>query len=223
MVDRSKKTTNCGPVKGYLVLYNLVSCAGWAIVLVQSLYHLLIHGSDSYATLYPVIGDTLRWVQTAALLEILHSLLGLVRSPVGTTVVQVSSRLLLVWGICYPFQVPAVQSHWAFLSMTLAWSITEVIRYLFYALNLLGQQPGWLLWCRYTFFIILYPIGAGSEAVLVYQALPSADEAYPYYGYLLRVILAVYPFGLGVMYTHMLHQRKRYLREQARDKGKKQQ
>ena len=37
--------------------------------------------------------------QTAAILEVLHSLVGLVRAPVGTTAMQVASRLWLVWGI----------------------------------------------------------------------------------------------------------------------------
>ena len=37
-------------------------------------------------------------VQTAACLEVVHSLIGLVNSPAFTAAMQVSSRLLLVWG-----------------------------------------------------------------------------------------------------------------------------
>ncbi len=40
-----------------------------------------------------------------------------------------------------------------------AWSITEMIRYSFYAGGLLHMTPGVLTWLRYTLFIILYPIG----------------------------------------------------------------
>ncbi|RKP10286.1 protein tyrosine phosphatase [Thamnocephalis sphaerospora] len=221
--SKNKSAGSSGLVKAYLLFYNFASCAAWGHVLLRAASHLAAEESGGFATLYSAIGDELLWVQTGAALEILHSLFGLVRSPVGTTVTQVFSRLLLVWGICNQFHVPAVQSHWAYTSMTFAWSITEVVRYLFYGLNLLGQQPSWLLWCRYTFFLVLYPIGAGSEAMLVYQALPAADALYPYYGYILRAILLVYPPGLGVMYTHMLGQRKRYLRAQALDKGKKRQ
>jgi very-long-chain (3R)-3-hydroxyacyl-CoA dehydratase len=57
--------------------------------------------------------------------------------------------------------------------MIAAWSVTEVIRYSFYAFTLLGSVPYFLTWCRfarlfdafdltafrYTFFIIVYPIG----------------------------------------------------------------
>lgn len=57
--------------------------------------------------------------------------------------------------------------------MVLSWSITEVIRYEFYACNLLGSEPYPLLWLRYTTFYVLYPTGAGSEAALVFSTLPS--------------------------------------------------
>nr|CAG8527922.1 3285_t:CDS:2 [Entrophospora candida] len=65
-----------------------------------------------------------------------------------------------------------VRSHWAFTSMTIAWSIAEIVRYLYYAFNLIGKQPDLLLWCRYTFFYLLYPVGAGSEAVLIFKSIP---------------------------------------------------
>jgi hypothetical protein len=56
--------------------------------------------------------------------------------------------------------------------MILAWSITESIRYAFYACSLLGFQPKPLLWLRYNTFYILYPLGAGSEAFLMASVLP---------------------------------------------------
>lgn len=57
--------------------------------------------------------------------------------------------------------------------MVLAWSITEIIRYSFYAATKLQFQPRWLLWLRYNTFFVLYPLGAGSEAALIYSTLPS--------------------------------------------------
>jgi very-long-chain (3R)-3-hydroxyacyl-CoA dehydratase len=137
-----------GLSRAYLLLYNLASCAAWAHVLQYTFYHLRTYGFGGMSTLYAAIGDELRWVQTFAVLEILHSALGLVRSPLGTTLTQVASRLLLVWGICYTFNVPEVHTHWAFTTMTIAWSITEVVRYMFYALGLFDISPSLLLWCR---------------------------------------------------------------------------
>lgn len=56
--------------------------------------------------------------------------------------------------------------------MVLSWSITEIIRYSFYAANRLGYEPKWLVWLRYNTFYILYPTGAGSEAACIFATLP---------------------------------------------------
>lgn len=53
-----------------------------------------------------------------------------------------------------------------------AWSVTEVIRYSFYALKEVGSVPAVLTWLRYTTFIVLYPIGVSSELAMVWLALP---------------------------------------------------
>lgn len=45
------------------------------------------------------MGRWIKWTQTLAMLEILNSGLGWVRSPLGTTVSQVASRLWTVWGV----------------------------------------------------------------------------------------------------------------------------
>lgn len=60
--------------------------------------------------------------------------------------------------------------------MVLSWSITEVIRYTFYALNLVGLEPYPLLWLRYTTFWLLYPTGAASEAFLIFSTLPDLKK-----------------------------------------------
>jgi very-long-chain (3R)-3-hydroxyacyl-CoA dehydratase len=59
--------------------------------------------------------------------------------------------------------------------MVLAWSLTEVIRYSFYATSLVSEVPYALLYLRYTTFFVLYPLGAGSEAFLIYSTLPSSS------------------------------------------------
>ena len=70
----------------YLALYNFASMAGWAYVLMLITGHFNRGGIAE--TLYDSIEGPLKVVQTTALLEILHSILGLVRSPVSTTAIQ---------------------------------------------------------------------------------------------------------------------------------------
>lgn len=59
--------------------------------------------------------------------------------------------------------------------MVFAWSATEIIRYSFYSGNLLGREVPFLTYLRYTTFYVLYPIGALSEAGLIYATLPSGS------------------------------------------------
>lgn len=56
-------------------------------------------------TTYSVVGWSTAFVQSGAVLEVLHVGLGWVRSPIGTTTMQVASRLFLVWGISEPYEV----------------------------------------------------------------------------------------------------------------------
>ncbi|RHZ65775.1 hypothetical protein Glove_311g68 [Diversispora epigaea] len=205
--SRSKTKINTG-INGYLILYNSISCVGWSYVLGLSLLE-LVKNNGNYTIIHDKVGWILTIVQTGAILEVFHVIIGFVKSPLMTTVFQVSSRLFIVWLVLNIF--PQVHSHWAFTTMTIAWCITECLRYSYYVFNLVGKQPGWLLWCRYTFFYILYPLGAGSEAMLVYQSLPHSKQLNNTYYWLEVLILITYFPGFFVMYTHMISQRRKYL------------
>lgn len=88
--------------------------------------------------LYSEVELPLQWFQTAAVLEVFHSLFGLVRSPLSTTVVQVASRQILLWAVVV-HEPPNSTEHPRLAPMLMAWAVTEVIRYSFYAFNLLGK------------------------------------------------------------------------------------
>jgi very-long-chain (3R)-3-hydroxyacyl-CoA dehydratase len=78
-----------------LFLYNLTLAGGWGYLLYLTVNHYVHEGKPE--NLYPVIEVPLKVFQTLAVMEIVHSLLGLVSSPVFTTVMQVWSRLFVVW------------------------------------------------------------------------------------------------------------------------------
>lgn len=58
--------------------------------------------------------------------------------------------------------------------MVVSWALTEVVRYAFYAATLVGNgsAPALLTWARYSTFFVLYPTGAGSEALVNFATLP---------------------------------------------------
>lgn len=125
-----------------------------------------------------------------------ETLPGIVRAPLVTTVMQVSSRLLLVWPIVNTWPFLALSPFYA--SMLVAWSVTEVIRYSYFALSLAQMLPRALTWVRYTTFYVLYPLGITSECMLVYGATGPAGQKSGWIGEgVLYAILAIYVPGMA--------------------------
>lgn len=106
---------------------------------------------------------------------------------------QISSRILLVWGITYPF--PELASSPAYTTMLTAWGVTELIRYSYFGTAVAGTSPPELVWLRYNTFFVLYPMGILSETWLIYSAVGPASEISVVLGWALYAILAVYVPG----------------------------
>lgn len=177
--------------------------------------------------------------QSAAILEVLHAVFGIVRSPAMVTATQVASRLWIVWGIlnAAPLSTttkslvlvdlpgPLPRLALSFHTLIFAWGITEIIRYSFFAFKEAGLQPFFLLWMRYSGFIILYPLGVSSELAMVFLALPYLKESRKWcydmpnalnigFEYWIACLLgiAAYIPGFPQLYFYMVSQRKKVLR-----------
>lgn len=69
--------------RAYLVSYNTLSAVLWYIVLARTVKTLITAGPEA---VYPAVGEWTKWTQTLAGLEIVHSVLGLLRpSPTHPT------------------------------------------------------------------------------------------------------------------------------------------
>ncbi|KAI8837679.1 tyrosine phosphatase-like protein [Chytriomyces cf. hyalinus JEL632] len=200
----------------YLLMYNVTSWCAWAYVT----YMVAMSGTKEYAGNYKLIGDYLLLVQSCAILEVFHAMFGLVRSPVATTAMQVSSRLIMVWLVCDAF--PMVTSSWAYTGMVVAWGITEIVRYAYYSMNLIGVDNDYywfVTFCRYHFFYALYPLGAYSEYKLIQAALEVAKTNPDQAGYatMFRAFTWIWPPAFYIMYTHMQKQRSKFIMSGALD------
>ncbi|KAJ9270755.1 hypothetical protein DTO212C5_3252 [Paecilomyces variotii] len=237
----SSRSASSPLVRYYLAAYNLVCVALWTTCTLRTflLVPILAPRGHLPAIFTHVFSPLLTVTQTLAVLEILHSLIGIVRAPFFTTFLQVASRLLLVWGVMFLFrdqgnggivggdyegagkgltQGPGAKvGDFAFLGCMGAWGITEIIRYGFFALQVLGVRvPSWWMWLRYNTFFVLYPIGISSECILIFKALEPAAELNPLYKWFLIANLVIYVPGSYILYTHMMAQRRRVLRGKKR-------
>jgi len=219
--------------KLYLLTYNAVLITGWATVLylAGTTFAADGHGRNVYAK----VELPLLVAQTAAVLEVLHAITGIARSPVLVTAMQVSSRLMVVWGVLYVappsrtaalplFTAAGVEYGLGVPSLLFCWGVTEVVRYSFYFFKLLGAVPYVITWMRYTFFIVLYPLGVSSELFLAYSGFPTLVKtgvlSYPlpnpynvglHFPSIVVMFFMGYVPGFPMLFQYMLTQRKSVL------------
>ncbi|XP_048561747.1 very-long-chain (3R)-3-hydroxyacyl-CoA dehydratase PASTICCINO 2A-like isoform X2 [Triticum urartu] len=185
----------------YLSAYNWVVFFGWAQVMCYAASALLESGHEA---VYAAVERPLQFAQTAAFMEILHSILGFVRSPISTTLPQITGRLYITWGIL--------------------WSFHEVIRYFFFGMKeTFGVAPYWLLWLRYSTFLVFYPTGIVSEVGLILVAMPFMKTSRKYfmmpnkwnfsfnYHYELTLVTALIIPGFPYLFRYMVAKRKKVL------------
>ncbi|KAK8232557.1 tyrosine phosphatase-like protein [Phyllosticta capitalensis] len=215
----TKASSASSPKQTYLLAYNAISAVLWALLLVRVAMVLALFGP---AHLFGGTDTFVRDIQTLALLEPLHSVLGVVRAPLLTTAMQVSSRLLLVWGIAWLFpDAVTTSSGWPWAGMLVAWSVTEVVRYGYFVcvLGRGGRVPAALVWARYNFFYALYPLGISCECWLVARAVwtgVAEAELGSVAKWTLLAVLGIYVPGSYILYTHMIAQRRRVMRGKQR-------
>ena len=151
-------------MKSYLLAYNFAQLIITLLTLMAAAKFFTGEGGDS--SIWALVGPTCTLSQWLMILEIVHPMLGMVRASVGSTAVQVFSRIFLAsvlnltdvsqnendfYGTFFP------------ACLIVAWTITETIRYSFFGMNMLNIEFWPIKWCRYTFFILLYPLGVTGE------------------------------------------------------------
>lgn len=158
------------PVRVYLLAYNVGAMYLWTVIgttVYQATTGTQVDKADQPAlgmllnsvryewpyspynrSVHGAVGGLLCVTQTLALVELLHSLLGWVRSPPSAVATQLFARLWCVWAVSEHSRT-AAGSKW-FAVMVLSWSISELVRYPLYALALVGSSSSVLVWARYV-------------------------------------------------------------------------
>ncbi|NXJ06517.1 HACD3 dehydratase, partial [Odontophorus gujanensis] len=207
--------------KGYLIMYNLVQFLGFSWIFVNMTVRLFILGKSFYDTFH-TIADMMYFCQTLALMEILNSLIGLVRSPLIPAVIQVFGRNFILFVVLGSLE--EMQSKAVVFFLFYFWSIIELFRYPYYMLSCMGIEWKPLTWLRYTSWIPLYPLGGLAEAVCLIQSIPIFNETGKFslglpnplnvtiqFSFLLQVYLIALFLGLFVNFRYLYKQRKQHL------------
>jgi very-long-chain (3R)-3-hydroxyacyl-CoA dehydratase len=188
-------------IKYYLAAYNLTAFIFW-------LAYLLVFAASGFS-----LNSTglilLNIAQGLAILEIVHAIVKWVKSPVMSTAAQVFSRILVLVLIDFFYNQGSLPSitHTGITVVSIAWGITELVRYSFYLLSLFDKQPSWLLWMRYTFFIVLYPLGVTGEWLIIVTPLVM-HFTLGLYAAMVGFLAISYIYYFPVLYMYMWKQRK---------------
>ena len=154
-------------------------------------------------------------------MEIIHSIIGLVKSSIFATSIQIIGRIIIV--VILQFFQSAVSQ--GYFLIYFAWSIVEIVRYTYYIMNLLQKDfvkfniPYILIWCRYSFFVVLYPIGVSGEMITVWNAKKDFNKYILYQTdkYTFTVADLIYPIwifyipALIYLYGYLFKQRRKVL------------
>lgn len=193
----------------YLFVYNFVAAVAWLAIITQCIVDLMPGGFYQVGNFHQFPHKLMTVIQIVnAVCEVAHALTGMVPSPLLSLLLQFFARLVITLGISYWVPQSPGNVSVAYAVLTVAWSVTEIIRYSFFAAKQVGKVPYGLLWLRYLAFIVLYPMGLLSEPVVVYKTLGSVSG---FYYWFLALGMLMYVPGFVKLYGYMWKQRSRYL------------
>jgi very-long-chain (3R)-3-hydroxyacyl-CoA dehydratase len=192
----------------WLATFNIITLLAWAFYFIHASLHGLKFEEQSLLML--------AFAQGLAIFEILNAILGIAGANWLLTTMQVFSRFLVV---ALLFWIPnerlielgqnSIVS--GFLLITIAWSITEIVRALYYLTELFKQSIQAITFSRYTFFIVLYPIGVLGEFLIMYAFWDWREFQFDMFNMALAAIALSYFVFFPKLYGHMWKQRKKKL------------
>lgn len=192
----------------WLIAFNVITLLAW-------LGYFLHAGVNGFA-----FNETslflLAIAQGLAIFEIVNSIIGIAGANWLLTTLQVFSRFLIVALLIWIPNERLVELSllsWlnGFLLITIAWSITEVVRALYYLTEISNKSIQSITFSRYTFFIFLYPIGVLGEFLVMFTFWEWRQFEINVINFALALIALSYFVFFPKLYFHMWKQRKKKL------------
>jgi len=204
----------------YLVIYNLMQAGMFIYITSVLLSRVILNGMGAFAEAYDAVSDILASCQLAAFLEVIHPVFGIVKTGVLAPFMQVFGRNLVLFLVVVAHEELHKQA--VVFGLFFVWSLIEVVRYPFYASQVVNKRIEPLIWLRYTMWIPLYPLGMLFEGTLIWRAIPLLDKSERFsfslpnavnfsfsFAWFLRVYLIILVAGGCYMMKHMYILRQR--------------
>jgi very-long-chain (3R)-3-hydroxyacyl-CoA dehydratase len=211
-VKRARKQNSQKRGKRYDTLYlfnnhqmitkiiNLISLAGWVFLLVHVGMQLFLDPLAFRTANLDLDIQVLRIVQALQAFDILFILAGWSKGSLLGSLAQVSGRLVVTY-----VYVEQETDRLYFAIIIIMWSIADANRYLYY----LFKTPI-TTFLRYNSFLVLYPIGAFGEVMVLNDYLKRHVETLTNEQiYLTRAMQVIIPIGVLLIFSYLLQSRKK--------------
>jgi very-long-chain (3R)-3-hydroxyacyl-CoA dehydratase len=194
--------------KTWLISFNLVTLLAWSLFFI----HALVHGLQ--------FKEQSLWMLTVAqglaIFEILNAVIGIAGANWMLTTMQVFSRFLIVALLIWIpnerlIELSSNSMVTGFMLIAIAWSITEVVRALYYLTEITKKPLQVITFSRYTFFIALYPIGVLGEFLVMFSFWEWRSFHLDIINLALAAVGLSYFVFFPKLYLHMWSQRKKKL------------
>ena len=191
--------------KTWLISFNIITLVAWSVFFAYALAHGLTFDKTGLLLLSVAQG--------LAIFEIMNAALGLAGANWLLTTMQVFSRFLIAFLLNWiPFETLTELNYSSgFAVIAVAWSVTEIVRALFYLTELTNRPIKAITFSRYTFFIFLYPLGVTGEFMVMFSFWEWRLFEFNFINLALAAIALSYFVFFPKLYGHMWKQRKKKL------------
>jgi hypothetical protein len=183
---------------------NLINFFGWSLTLISVTCSLLFSKIDEIASqkFHVFALFLLKLIQTFQISDILLGFANTGSLPI-LSIMQIFGRLFTTWGF-----MKLDNSFVLNFLIMFCWSLADSVRILYYMMKD-NQLLGWL---RYNLFIVNYPIGFGSELILMEMNIWFNNYDWKMV-YFIRFIEISFILGFVFLYKHLLKNRKNYFKK----------
>uniref|UniRef100_A0A8C5LTT3 Very-long-chain (3R)-3-hydroxyacyl-CoA dehydratase n=1 Tax=Leptobrachium leishanense TaxID=445787 RepID=A0A8C5LTT3_9ANUR len=209
-------------MKTYLSLYYLLQFCGHSWIFTNMAARFLFFGKDSFTDTFYTIGLVMQACQLLSILELIHPLLSDEQRFLPTFLL-VTERLVILFVVISSQE--EVQSKCVVCALFFLWNMWDVVRYSYYMLSAVGINYPAVTWLKHTWWIPVYPLSVLTQVYTVYESLPYFESLGTYsfttslpiavsvhFPHILKVYLVILTAGMIYMCSHMLSERKEYLR-----------
>lgn len=194
--------------KLWLISFNAITLIAWVAFFAYAINNALI--IDQTALILLAVAQGL------AIFEIMNSVLRIAGANWLLTTLQVLSRFLVVGLLIWiPMERLVEICEGSIITgfglITIAWSITEIVRAAFYISELTDTPVKAIIFSRYTFFIFLYPIGVFGEFLVMFSFWEHRSFQFDIINIALALIALSYFVFFPKLFGHMWKQRKKKL------------